>query len=246
MIAGGDGTINRVVHAVGDVPVPIGIIPLGSGNDLARALGVPRDPVSAAQRIAVSAGTTMDLVEVNAQPCCTVGGIGLVADVTIRVGEFARPGGLMRPIVRGLGPHAYLLMAAARLAAPSTPTRGGYAHPAKVRAGDWRWEGECHALFVANFPPLGAGLALPIDASASDGAAEVCIVPRCARVSLALRLAALRSGRPQPEHVLAVRRTVRAVIEIDHAMPFVADGDVICTDRRFEVVVRPAALTVLC
>ena len=49
----------------------------------------------------------MDIVEVNGQPCCTVGGIGLVADVTIGVGQLARPGGLMRPIVRGLGPHAY-------------------------------------------------------------------------------------------------------------------------------------------
>jgi diacylglycerol kinase family enzyme len=101
-------------------------------------------------------------------------------------------------------------------------------------------------VFVANQPTLGAGLALPVRVAADDGVCEICVVPRCARVSLALRLAALRTGRPQPEHVLTVRRAWCASIEVERVSPFVADGDAIAIERRFDVVVRPRAVTILC
>jgi hypothetical protein len=65
-------------------------------------------------------------------------------------------------------------------------------------------------------------------------------------MSLAFRLAALRSGRPQPECVLTVRRAIRATITVENAMAFAADGEVVCVDRRFEVIVRKHALMVLC
>ena len=245
VVAGGDGTVNRVVQALGTTRTPLGVIPAGSGNDFARALGLPRDQVEAARRAARSSGTAIDLVEVNGRPCCTVGGLGLIADVTFDIGRLGRPGRVTRPIIRGLGSHAYLLAAAGRLARPGTR-----AWPVSIEGtgseGAWRWSGLSHALLVANCPTLGAGLALPVDAAPDDGQAEVCIVPRRSRVSLALRLAALRTGRPQPECVLTVRRASRAVIYVEDEMPFASDGEVGCVDRRFEIVVRPRALTILC
>jgi diacylglycerol kinase family enzyme len=245
VIAGGDGTVNRVVQTLGTSRTPLGVIPAGSGNDFARALGLPRDHVEAARRIARSSGTAIDLVEVNGRPCCTVGGLGLIADVTGDIARLGRPGRVTRPIVRGLGSHAYLLAAVCRLALPNTR-----AWPVSVEGtgaeGAWRWSGLCHALLVANYPTLGAGLALPIDAAHGDGQAEVCIVPRRSRVSLAVRLAALRTGRPLPERVLTVRRASRASIHVEDEMPFASDGEVVCVDRRLEMVVRPRALTILC
>ena len=212
VVAGGDGTVNRAVNALDRWDVPLGLVPIGSGNDLARALGLPAEPVAAARRIVAGAAVPMDLVEVNGQRFCTVGGLGLLADVTMDVARLALAGRVTRPVVRGLGPYAYLLMTAVHLASPSSPTR-------TVRIsgdgpdGPWRWDGECHAVLVANHPTFGAGLALPVPAQADDGVAEICIVPKCSRVSLALRLAALKTGRPQPEHVLTVRRARAATID---------------------------------
>src|SRR5574341_1711800 len=42
VVAGGDGTVNRVVNALEAYRGPIGVLPVGSGNDLARGLGLPR------------------------------------------------------------------------------------------------------------------------------------------------------------------------------------------------------------
>ena len=244
VVAGGDGTVNRVVNALDRWTVPLGLVPVGSGNDLARALAIPADPVAAARRIAAGAPVAMDLIEVNGARFCTVGGIGLIADVTIDVARLSLPGRATRPIARALGSQAYLLMAAARLAAPSsTPRRVKVAGDGP--GGAWRWEGECHAVLIANHPTLGAGLALPVPASAADGVCEIGIVPRTSRLSLSLRLAALRTGRPQPDHVLTIRTATTATIEGDQVVPFAADGDVLCLARDFEVRVRPAAVNFL-
>lgn len=48
IVAGGDGTLHRVINALDGLPTPIGLLPLGTGNDFARALGIPAD---AANRI---------------------------------------------------------------------------------------------------------------------------------------------------------------------------------------------------
>jgi diacylglycerol kinase (ATP) len=49
---GGDGTVHAALQAVGGTGVPLGIVPAGTGNDFAMALGVPRDPMAAAAAIA--------------------------------------------------------------------------------------------------------------------------------------------------------------------------------------------------
>jgi len=245
VVAGGDGTVNRAVTAMRNAPVPLGILPLGSGNDLARALRIPTDIVEAAGQIAGSRGRAMDLVEISgAVCCCTVGGLGLVADVTARVARRSEPGRWSRPFVQALGQYAYLLSATLRILSPAT-------RPRTVRlegesaSGRWQWTGPCHALFLANHPTLGAGLRLPVPSASDDGEIEVCVVPHRARLSLAIRLAALRTGRSVPEDVLTVRRASRVVIELEEASPLAADGDIVCAGRRFDVVVRPRALTIL-
>jgi diacylglycerol kinase (ATP) len=243
VVAGGDGTVNRAVNALDHWTVPLGILPVGSGNDLARALGIPLDPVAAARRIVEGRPVAMDLAEVNGQRFCTVGGVGLIAEVTMRVGRLAAPGRFTRSLVHALGAQAYLLTAAARLAAPSSPV-----YAVRVAGegpeGAWCWDGECHAVLVANHPTLGAGLGLPIAARADDGTVEACIVPRRSRASLAMKLAVLRTGRPQPQSVLTVKPARAVTIELDAVSPFAADGDVICMERRFEIVVRPGAVRI--
>lgn len=49
VVVGGDGTLNRVVNAIGETVVPIGLLPLGTGNDFARAIGILADATPSAQ-----------------------------------------------------------------------------------------------------------------------------------------------------------------------------------------------------
>jgi diacylglycerol kinase (ATP) len=244
IVAGGDGTVNCVLNAVNGFRVCLGVLPVGSGNDFARCVGLPPDPVAAARRIASGTATPLDLVEVNGHRFATVGGLGLVADTTALVGRTGRHGSVFRPIVRALGSHAYLLAAAAQIVLIPRTTMGVVAE-GLGRGGPWRWEGACHAVFVANQPLLGAGLRLPVASSSSDGECEICVVPQDWRVRLALNLACLRGSRPMPEGALLVFRARSAVIECAEDVGFAADGEVFESGRRFSVDVHPGAVDVL-
>src|SRR5215218_2472403 len=238
IVAGGDGTINRVINAVNGLHACIGVLPVGSGNDFARGVGLPADPLAAARRIAAGSVTALDLVEVNGHRFATVGGLGLVADTSAVVGRAGRHGSVWRPVVRALGSHAYLLAAAAHIALQRrTTTR--IVTEGQGRDGQWRWEGECHAVLVANQPLLGAGLRLPVPSSSTDGECEVCVVPRDWRVRLALNLACLRGSRPVPEGALIVFRARCATVDCAETVGFAADGEVFENGRRFSVDVRP-------
>jgi diacylglycerol kinase (ATP) len=244
IVAGGDGTLNRVINAVNGLHASIGVLPVGTGNDFARCVGLPADPLAAARRIAAGSLTALDLVEVNGRRFATVGGLGLVADTSAAVGRAGRHGSVWRPVVRALGSYAYLLAAAAHIALQRRPTTR-IVIEGEGRDGRWRWEGECHAVLVANQPSLGAGLRLPVPSSSTDGECEVCAVPRDWRVRLALNLACLRGSRPVPDGALIVFRASRATIDCAEDVGFAADGEVFESGRRFSVCVRPGAIEVL-
>jgi diacylglycerol kinase family enzyme len=181
---------------------------------------------------------------VNGRRFATVGGLGLVADTSAVVARAGRHGSLGRRLVRALGPHAYLLAAAAQIAlTPRTTTR--VVAEGLGRGGPWRWEGACHAVFVANQPLLGAGLRLPVASSSNDGECEVCLVPQDRRVRLALNLACLRGSRPIPEGALLVFRAHSACIECAETVGFAADGEVFENGRCFAVNVLQGAVDVL-
>jgi diacylglycerol kinase family enzyme len=243
IVAGGDGTVNRVLNAVKGLRVCLGVLPVGSGNDFARCVGLPPDPLAAARRIAAGHATPLDLVEVNGHRFATVGGLGLVADTTALVHGLGRRGSTWRAMVRALGPYAYLVAAAGRIATRRTTAR--VAAEGVGPDGAWRWAGACHAVFVANQPLLGAGLHLPVASSSSDGRCEVCIVPQDWRLRLALNLMCLKGSRPVPEGALLVFPAMSATIECADAVGFAADGEVFESGHRFAVDVRPSAVDVL-
>jgi diacylglycerol kinase family enzyme len=60
VLAGGDGTVRLGVNALAGGDLPMGIVPLGTGNLLAATLGVPRDPMAAATRLATATPITID------------------------------------------------------------------------------------------------------------------------------------------------------------------------------------------
>src|SRR5689334_24434616 len=75
--AGGDGTINAVAHGIARTRTALGILPLGSANDLAREYGIPSDAGAAARRIAERSPRSIDLVEIDDRVFCGVGGLAL-------------------------------------------------------------------------------------------------------------------------------------------------------------------------
>ena len=79
---GGDGTINEVADAVRPTDMTMGIIPMGSGNGLARSLDIPMDPEAALEVIRKGYIKRIDCCEANGVPFFVTFGVGFDAQVT--------------------------------------------------------------------------------------------------------------------------------------------------------------------
>jgi YegS/Rv2252/BmrU family lipid kinase len=81
IIGGGDGTLNAAAPALVETRLPLGILPLGTANDLARSLDLPLDPVAAAEVIASEEARPVDLGCVNGHYYFNVASIGFSAEL---------------------------------------------------------------------------------------------------------------------------------------------------------------------
>ncbi len=82
VIGGGDGTLNAAAPALIETGLPMGILPLGTANDLARTLGLPLDLAGAVELVATGHTRPIDLGEVNGIPYFNVASLGLGVDLT--------------------------------------------------------------------------------------------------------------------------------------------------------------------
>jgi len=244
VVAGGDGTVHRAVCGLDGSTTPLGVIPMGTGNDFARGCGIPTSPGKAMRLILNGHTRRVDLVRVNDRLYCTVGLIGVGSDIALTVARLTAPGSSARGVVRFFGDWSYRLVGLAHVLAPRgiteevrvTGESGEVLHPA----------GPVFAVFAANTRMLGGGLVLPIDADHTDGRLEIAIVPRMPRLKLLWAFLCFTRGRPVPGGTLSVHRATRAVIDCARSVPFSADGDLMCRSTRFEVEVLPGALTLVC
>lgn len=244
--AGGDGTINTVAQGLVGTRTALGILPLGSANDLAREYAIPSDPGAAARRIVERSPRSIDVIEIEGRVFCGVGGLALVSRAALAVTRFKQSSPTARRAADLLGGGVYRLSATAALLRPwSIDDRLRIDYRDADHGDRHEFETRASAAFVTNHRTLGGGLVLPVDANPSDGVLELCYVPARPRHSLMLNFARLSAGRPIPEGVLVRLRATEAIIETGRQDAFVADGELLAHGRRFEVRVVPGALRIL-
>lgn len=78
---GGDGTVNEVAKGLVHTSTPLGIVPMGSGNGLAKHLRLPTDPEQALRRIKQNKTTAIDVIAINDEYSFNVSGIGFDAHI---------------------------------------------------------------------------------------------------------------------------------------------------------------------
>jgi diacylglycerol kinase (ATP) len=235
---GGDGTVNRVVNTVVDHNIPVGIIPCGSSNDLARTLGISGNFDQACQTIRAARLTDIDLVSVNGRYFTTCGGFGLSGDVAQRANSWRRGRGrtsrLARRLSRGIYPLALL-----------RELSGGWRPPvARIICQDEDRVDAWFSLLVSNQPDFGGFSASP-KADHRDGRLDIC---RILAPSKRLRMLwiSLRTYLGQADACSEVSQVRAREVTILSELPvsFFGDGEILDRGRFFRVQVHPRALWV--
>jgi YegS/Rv2252/BmrU family lipid kinase len=103
IVAGGDGTLNAAAEGIVEAGLPLGVLPLGTANDLARTLGLPTQLDAACQAIAAGHTRQIDVGWVNGKHFFNVASIGLSVSITAELSGASK---------RRWGVLAYLITAA--------------------------------------------------------------------------------------------------------------------------------------
>jgi diacylglycerol kinase (ATP) len=179
-VAGGDGSVRNALAALG-MPnrIPLGVIPIGSGNDFACDLGLPRDARRALAVLASGVRRRVDVGRVGADGprYCCVASVGL-DEVALDVVHHA-----------GL-PRGRLLNVAAALWALFTYRPRAL----RIRWDKGSFEGEVMFAAVTNTRGYGGGFLVSPGARVSDGVLDLCVVRRASRMGLLGKFARIMRG----------------------------------------------------
>jgi diacylglycerol kinase (ATP) len=230
MAWGGDGTINEVASALVFGDVPLGIVPAGSGNGLARQLSISRTPAQAIRQAIGAEPRRIDVGEMGERYFVNVAGIGFDAHVAWKFNE----GGSRR---RGLMTYASI---AGRALLTYEPAR--YA----IRIGDAAACPPVRAVLVtvANSPEFGNGAIIAPGARVDDGVLDLVVMEERSRLNTIAQLPRLFRGTVDRAKGCSIRRVGHATIECDQPMVYHVDGEPVSAGTSLRVRVHPGALYV--
>jgi diacylglycerol kinase (ATP) len=225
---GGDGMVQRCIDAVGDAPVTLAILPAGTGNLLARNLGIPIDLRGAVDVGLHGARRTIDVGRVNGERFAVMAGTGFDA-LMIRDAD--------RELKGRFGRAAYVLTGARHLGL--RPFR------AKIDVDGTRWfEGSTGCILVGNVGKVFGGVEAFDGASPEDGRLELGVVTAAGITQWARALVRTVTGSADRSKFVRTTKARRIKVKLDRKMPYELDGGDRKPVNRLKSRVEPAAVTV--
>lgn len=227
VVGGGDGTLNAAAFGVIEAQLPLGILPLGTANDLARTLDIPFSLDAAAGIIAGGKTRRIDLGIVNEQPFFNVASIGLSAELAKK---------LTRDIKRRFGRLGYALVALKVLsqARPFNATIIGDDESVRVKT---------LQIAVGNGRYYGGGNAVEKDAAIDDEHLDLYSLEFKRAWKLALMARSFRYGEHGAWNEVRAVRAKEFDIRTRVPRSVNADGEIVTrTPAHFSI--KPSAVTV--
>jgi YegS/Rv2252/BmrU family lipid kinase len=217
---GGDGLVAAVADAVRDADAVIGVLPGGRGNDFARCLGLPLDPVEATAVLSEGVPRAIDMGAAGDHSFLGIATCGFDSEAN-RIANSAR-------LIRGRFVYTYGGLRAL----------AGW-KPASFKL---RVDGVEHALFgytvaVANAGMQGGGMRLAPEALLDDGAFDVVMIAHLSKTRFLRLLPTVFSGSHVEQHEVTILRGSSIELSADRPFTIYADGD--------PLAVLPATLRVL-
>lgn len=229
-IGGGDGTLNEVLNGVmsagGLAATTFGVVPLGTGNDFAAALGIPTAIDEALDVLLGGTVLPVDVGEVNGRAFVNVSGGGFIAEVSQAV----------TPQLKTIAGRLAYLVGGAQVLFEYEPFR---ATVAIEPAGDPTTL-DLYAFAVCNSRLIGGGRLIAPDAIVDDGLLDVCLIGAMSAMELVALARKVAGGDHVDDPRVRYERASSVRIELDREVTINTDGEVLFA-RRCDYSVRPRA-----
>ena len=209
VVVGGDGTLNEVINGLPPSPPPLGIIPVGTGNDIAVNLGIPVVMEEACRNLFTGRPRTLDLVDAGGRLFAGIGGAGVDSEVTMRANRMRLP----------IPGHAVYTLATLATMASFRP------YHFTLTSDEWSYRGRVMFVGVANAPSYGGGMRLSPDSDMSDGRFEVCIVEAMGRLELLRNFPRIFAGTHLTHPKVRILTSRRLKMESSRSVTFCLDGE---------------------
>jgi len=232
IVAGGDGTLNELVHGLMDLPKAarpaLGVLPLGTANDFASGCGIPRDPEQALALCLEGQPVAIDVGKANEHWFLNAASVGFGAAVTATTPP---------ELKRLLGPAAYTVMGAI-LAMNVHHYRGRLTLP------DREITGSGPVAIVGNGRQTGGGVQVTPRARIDDGLLDVLVVRQIPPIALLTAARELQELSADGGYI-SYQQTPWAEVYPEEAIPVNLDGEPVrFTNVRYEAVPRAIRLVV--
>ncbi len=207
---GGDGTVNEVINGLGPEGPVFGVIPLGTGNDLARSLGISLQPLESVSLLAGGRIRRIDLGKEKDRLFSIIAGVGFPAEVMHRTNNY-------KGLLRGSMAIAYNVVKTVSLLQPI---------PLELDLDGEKLIRQASGVFILNTRFTGGGLMVAPDADPQDGLLDVVIMNNLSRGGLLGLLPRVYSGghrnHPQVEFHRASKINLTTVADY----PKMFDGSI--------------------
>lgn len=225
---GGDGLIGAIAGALRHTDAVLGVLPGGRGNDFARALGIPLDPVAACEVLARGAVREVDLGIVGPRTFIGIASCGFDSDAN-RIANETR-------VVRGNLVYAYGAIRALLSWRPARFEVTIDGDPPRHVTG--------YTVAAANSNAYGGGMLLAPEASLEDGMLDVVIVGDVSKLRFLRLLPTVFKGTHTRQPTVQILRAAGVQISADRPFTMFADGDPIA-ELPVAVGVIPRAVRVI-
>lgn len=221
---GGDGTLNLVLNALDSrlAEITFAVVPLGTGNDFARTLGLPLDPLEAAESLGSAGAVDVDIASASGAGVRRLFVNGCMGGFPVKVNEAIEAG-----TKRRLGPLAFVVGGARALGEVDRWT---------VVVADRRID-DCIAVGIGNGRTAGGGVEMWPSARPDDGLLNLCALS-AGSIPQALWLAGrTKVGAHEESDATVTIRDRRFVIEASPPLEFNVDGELVglSTPATFEI-----------
>ncbi len=224
--AGGDGTIHNIASKLINTKTALSIIPLGSGNGLARHLKIPLDTAKAIAQLNTAIYKKIDTIAVNEHFCVNIAGIGYDGLISHAFAKKKK---------RGL--MGYMQVIASNLPLKSNKM---YLYENNILI----WSGNAIMCCIANATQWGNNVKLNKNARLDDGILNISIIKSLSPLALPGVIYKTLSGNLSQSAQVANFEGSEYRIESDIPLAMHIDGEPIYTTKKVEIKINPASLNI--